>query len=149
MKVILREHIAKLGDPGDIVTVADGYGRNYLIPKGFAVPVARGSVESMIDHHRQQIEHRRVKRARDAVAMAQRLESISLNISRRVSEDEKLYGSVTPTDVAKALAEEGIDIDRHTIVMDEPIKQLGVYTLTINLAQDVSARLKVWVTREA
>ena len=147
MKVILRERIAKLGEPGEIVTVADGYGRNYLIPKGLAVPATDTSSKS-IGHHQRLIEQRRVKQARDAVATRQRLENISLNIARRVSEDEKLYGSVSPADVAVALAEDGIEIDRHDIVMDEPIKHLGVYTLTVNLAPDVSARLKVWVTRE-
>ena len=144
MQVILREDVANLGQIGDLVTVKDGYGRNFLIPKGLAV-LATPRNKRRLEHDKKVIEQRDVKRGRDAATLKESIEKLSLTIAKQTGEEGKLFGSVTTKEIAEALAEENYEVDRKTIVVDEAIKSLGVYTLHVKLTRDVTADLKVWV----
>ena len=144
MQVILREDMANLGQTGDLVTVKDGYGRNYLIPQGLAV-LATPRNKKRLEHERGVIEKRDAKRSRDALSIKAGIEKLSLTIAKQTGEEGKLFGSVTTKEIAEALAEENYEVDRKTIVVDEAIKSLGVYTLHVKLTRDVTADLKVWV----
>lgn len=144
MQVILRESIPELGNVGDVVTVADGYARNYLLPKRMAMRANPKNAQEL-EHQKRLIERYKLKVRQDAASLAQRLESVSLTISMLVGEQDKLFGSVTTRDLEEALAQEGIAISRKHFVMDEPIKSLGVYTIDVRLHADVVGKLKVWV----
>ena len=144
MQVILREDVANLGQIGDLVTVKDGYGRNFLIPKGLAV-LATPRNKRRLEHDKKVIEQRDVKRGRDAATLKESIEKLSLTIAKQTGEEGKLFGSVTTKEIAEAIAEEGIEVDRKAIAITEAIKSLGVYTVVIKLTRDVSADLKLWV----
>ena len=147
MKVILYEDIPHLGKTGDIVNVTNGYARNYLVPKQLAVQANPKNVRQ-IEHQKKLIEQRQIKMKQDARTFASRLESISITIARKAGEQDKLYGSVGTKDVKDALKEEGIIVDRKNIILEEPIKSLGVYTVDIKFHTDVIGKLKVWVVAE-
>lgn len=147
MKVILREDVANLGTAGNIVQVSDGYARNYLIPRNFAVP-ATGNNLKTFEHEKRVLESRRAKRKKEAEAMKAKLERISCSISKKVGDQDKLFGSVTTQDIEKAFNAEGFTIDKKDILLAEPIKALGVYTVPIRVFDDVVANTKVWVVRE-
>jgi large subunit ribosomal protein L9 len=147
MKLILREDVDKLGESGDIVEVRAGYGRNYLIPQGKAIMATDGALKQ-VERMREQAERRAeltVERAQD---MAERLETTSVTIPVEVGEDERIHGSVTTQDVADALAERDIDIDKRKITIEQDIKTLGEYTATISLISEIKAQIKVWVVKE-
>jgi large subunit ribosomal protein L9 len=144
MQVILKEDVPNLGRSGDVVNVKPGYGRNYLIPRGLAVLATVKNV-SRIDHEKRVIEKRTAKLRKDAEGLKDRIEQLSVNIARPVGAGDKLYGSVGGRDVAEALKEAGVAIDHRKIVLDEPIKSLGMFTVDVKLARDVVAKLKVWV----
>ena len=144
MQVILRESIPELGNVGDVVTVADGYARNYLLPKRLALRANPKNAQEL-DHQKRLIERLKLKVRGDAATLAQKLESVSLTIPMLVGEQDKLFGSVTTRDLETALAQEGITIARKHFVLDEPIKSLGVYTIDIRLHPEVVGKLKVWV----
>ena len=142
MEVILREHIETLGRRGDIVKVAEGYARNYLLPRKLALPVT--------DNNKRQIEReRKLAEARDmeekgaAEAIAARLTQLEVEISRRVGEHETLYGSVTTADIAQALKDKGFEIDKRRIALAEPLKALGETTVPVKIHRDVTAQVKV------
>ena len=147
MKVILRKKVEKLGASGDVVEVRDGYGRNFLLPRGIALPATDVSVKRIELEKRLEIsmEEKELKCAKDKVL---KLSSSSLTIPVTVGEDDKLFGSVTSLDIAKALEQEGIEIDRHDILLDEPIKKLGVYQIQMKLHPEVVATVKVWVVKK-
>ena len=144
MQVILREDIANLGRVGDIVSVKDGYGRNFLIPKGLAV-MATPRNKKRLEHDKKVIEQRDLKRSKDAEVLKGRVESLSLTIAKQTGEEGKLFGSVTTKEIAEALAEESIEVARKHVRLAEPIKSLGVYTVEIRLTRDIAANLKLWV----
>ena len=147
MKLILREDVDKLGESGDIVEVRAGYGRNYLIPQGKAIMATDGALKQ-VERMREQAERRAeltVERAQD---MAERLETTSVTIPVEVGEDERIHGSVTTQDVADALAERDVDIDKRKITIEQDIKTLGEYTATISLISEIKAQIKVWVVKE-
>jgi large subunit ribosomal protein L9 len=144
MQVILKEDVPNLGRSGDVVNVKPGYGRNYLIPRGLAV-IATPKNVSRIDHEKRVIESRAQKLLKDAQAVKDRLEQLSINIARPVGAGDKLYGSVGGRDIADALKEQGVPVDHRKIVLAEPIKSLGMFTVDVKLAHDVVAKLKVWV----
>jgi len=146
MRVILKQEVAQLGDAGDIVTVKPGYGRNFLIPRGLAVPASEGSVRE-VEHQKRMAEAIRRKNLAGANALASKLEATAVSIRRETGEDEKLFGSVTNRDIAQALADEGIEVDRRTIQLDEPIKNIGLFTVPIRLHRDVTANVRVYVIR--
>ena len=147
MKVILVEDIHRLGSRGDVVTVKDGYGRNFLIPSGKALPASKGALEQL--KIKVKVDEARIKKdKRAAEEIAERLSGVSCTVRVQADEGDKLYGSVTERDVATALDEQGYETDPGNIVMDEHIKMLGVYPIKIRLFKDVEAEIKVWVIRE-
>lgn len=144
MQVILREDVPNLGQTGELVNVKDGYGRNYLIPRGLAVLATPRNMRRL-EHEKRVISQRDLKRRKDAQSVKKKIESLSLTIAKHTGEEDKLFGSVTTREIADALQEEGFNIDRRTIQLDQPIKTLGVYTVTVKLAREITANLKLWV----
>jgi large subunit ribosomal protein L9 len=146
MKVILLEQVEKLGRPGDQVEVADGYARNFLIPKRKAVAATAAHVKSL-DHLLRQNKGQEDRLRHAAEAMAARIAEASCVIKRQAGEHEKLFGSVTNQDIAAALGTRGLDVDRRKILLQEPIKVLGSYTIPIRLHPEVVAELRLTVER--
>ena len=146
MQVILNEDVTNLGQMGDLVSVKRGYGRNFLIPKGLAVEATPRNIKRM-DHERRNIEHRKEKLELEARTLAQKLAGISITIAKNTSDEDRLYGSVTNREVADALSEEGITIDRRRIEIAEPIRSLGVFTVRVKLSADLTGEVKVWVVK--
>lgn len=144
MQVILREDVEHLGKSGELVTVRPGYGRNYLIPHGLAVLATEKNV-ARLEHEKRIISARNARLLKDAQAVAERLASIEVAIQRQAGEEDKIFGSVTTRDVEEALREKGLPIDRKKIVLADPIRTLGVYTLDVKLTRDVVGKIKVWV----
>ena len=147
MKVILREDVQNLGKSGEIVTVKDGFGRNFLLPRKLAVLANEKNVRQL-EHDRSVIAARQAKLKDSAQAEAGQLESVQLKIARKVGEQEKLYGSVTALDIAEALAAQGKRIDRRSIHLPEPIRMLGSHEVEVRLHRDVSAKIRVEVVAE-
>jgi large subunit ribosomal protein L9 len=147
MEVILREHVEHLGRRGDIVKVAEGYARNYLLPRKLALAVNEGN-KRQIDRERKNAEARELEEKTQAEAFAARLAEAEIAIPRRVGENDTLYGSVTSVDIATALAAKGFEIDRRKIVLAEPLKALGQVTVPIKIHRDVTAQVKVSVVPE-
>jgi len=148
MKVILKEAVKDLGEMGELVEVKRGYARNYLIPRGMALEATVRNVR-MLEHQKRLVQDKIAKARQGAQALAERLESVSVTISQKVGENDRLYGSVTSMQIAEALAAEGIEIDKKKILLEEPIKKLGVYTVPVKLHPDVAANVKVWVVEES
>lgn len=147
MKIILRKEHDKLGAVGSVVDVKDGYARNYLIPRGIAFPADEGNMRAL-EEEKKQSERRQAKEKRSAEKMAKELEKVSLTLKMKVGEDEKLFGSVTSQMIADALKEKGLEIDKRTIALEEPIKALGIYAVDVKLHHEVSGKVKIWVVRE-
>ncbi len=147
MKVILRKDQEKLGAVGAVVDVRDGYARNFLIPKGIAYPANEGSIRAL-EEEKKQAQRRENKQMKSAQRLAGELEKLSLTIKVKVGEDEKLFGSVTSQDVADAVKEKGIELDKRSIDLVEPIKALGIYTVEVKLHPSVTGKVKVWVVHE-
>jgi large subunit ribosomal protein L9 len=147
MQVILLENVPSLGRAGDLVKVSNGYGRNYLIPQKKAILATEKNLKVM-EHQKRQIQQSLEKSKKDAEKLGQKIESLSCNFVRSVGESGKLFGSVTSMDIESYLKENGIEVDRKKISLDEPIKNLGMYTVPIKLNPEVTAHLKVWVIQE-
>jgi large subunit ribosomal protein L9 len=147
MQVILLENVPSLGKAGDLVKVSNGYGRNYLIPQKKAILATEKNLKVM-EHQKRQIQQSLEKSKKDAEKLGQRIESLSCNFVKSVGESGKLFGSVTSMDIESYLKENGIEVDRKKISLDEPIKNLGMYTVPIKLNPEVTAHLKVWVVQE-
>ncbi len=148
MKVILRENIESLGKTGDIVRVSDGYARNFLLPRKL-VSIADEKNVKAIEHHKKELQKKRAKDKKSAEEIAKKMEAFSCTITRKVGEKEKLFGSVTTTDIAGALVKGGFEVDRRHIQLTEPIKQLGVHNVSVKLSGEVIAQVKVWVVQES
>ncbi|MBW2734326.1 MAG: 50S ribosomal protein L9 [Deltaproteobacteria bacterium] len=129
---------------GDIITVKAGFGRNYLIPRGVAV-VASSKNVAKLEHDKRVIAQRDSKLLQTIEAVKAKIESISINITKQVGEEEKLFGSVTNKEIADALAAQGVELERRKLQVDEPIRTLGQHNVTINLGRQATANLKVWV----
>ena len=147
MDVILREDVAQLGRAGEVVTVKDGYGRNYLLPRGLAYPATEAN-RRRLGAERRQVERRAAATLAEARELAAKLAAASLSFSMKAGEGDKLYGSVTAGDVADALAREGFVIDKRAVELDEPIKALGVYKVPVRLHAEVKPDVRVWVVKE-
>ncbi len=147
MEVILREHVEHLGRRGDIVKVAEGYARNYLLPRKLALAVNEGN-KRQIERERKNAEARELEEKTQADAFAARLAELEIAIPRRVGENDTLYGSVTTVDIASALAAKGFEVDRRKIVLADPLKALGQVTVPIKIHRDVTAQVKVSVVPE-
>lgn len=142
MEVILREHVENLGRRGDVVKVADGYARNFLLPRKLALKVNEQN-RRQIERERKVAEARELAERQDAEAMAIKLSAADLVLARRVGENEVLYGSVTSADIADALAEKGFDVEKRKIVLPEPLKKLGEFEVAVKIHHDVPAHVKV------
>ena len=147
MKVILKDDVDKLGACGDVVEVKDGYGRNYLFPRNLAIPATKGNLKS-IQEVKKQKEIRDLKKKRHQEKQKIQLEKISCTAEVMVGEEDRVFGSVTSQTIAELLKEKGFDIDRHKIMLESPIKALGVYTVPVRISGDVVASLKVWVVKK-
>jgi len=147
MEVILREDVDKLGRRGEVVKVAEGYGRNFLLPRGLALAVNEAN-KAMITKERKQHEARMAKEKAEFQAVADRINGIRFVAPRKVGENDMLYGSVTSGDVADFLKGKGVEIDKRKVQLEEPIKKLGEHEVQVKLHPEVSARLKVLVTKE-
>jgi len=146
MKVILMEDISSLGKMGDLVKVSDGYGRNFLVPHGKAVQATTHNIK-ILEHQTSQLKNKIEKIKRDAEKLAKRIEAVSCTIAKPVGDEEKIFGSVTSMDIEESLKVEGIEVDRKKIMLDEPIKTLGIYTVPIKLHPEVTAHVKIWVVK--
>jgi len=147
MKVILREDIEKLGKAGEVVKVADGYGRNFLIPRNLAF-LANVRNMKTLEHDRRVIETRAKKARKAAEDVAQSLSGMTVAISAKAGEEGKLFGAVTSRDIAEALEKAGVAMDRKSIQLAEPIKQIGEYKVKVRVAAEVVPEITVNVTAE-
>lgn len=146
MKLILRADVDALGSLGEIVSVKSGYGRNYLIPQGLAMPASEANVKQFeLEKKRLQAQADQVRA--DAEAVAEKLGATEVKIEVRVGEGDKLYGSVTATNIAEALADQGLEIDRRKILLSDPIRSLGEYDIEVKLHPVVRGELKVAVVK--
>ena len=147
MDIILREHVEHLGARGEIVKVADGYARNYLLPRKLALLATEGN-KKRVERERKIAEAREAEERAASEAIATRLSALELTFTRRVGETEQLYGSVTSGDIADALKTKGFDVDKRKILLPDALKALGEVTVPVKLHRDVTAQLKVTVAKE-
>lgn len=147
MKVILTEDVDQLGNSGEIVTVKDGFARNFLLPRQLALIANKGNMAVYNEVRRQRdVQQSRAKREAEDLAAA--LEKVSCNVPVTVGEGDRIFGSVTAQQIVDLLKEQGFDIDRRAVQLDDPIRALGVYDVTLRLQADVEAKVKVWVVKE-
>jgi large subunit ribosomal protein L9 len=147
MKIILKETVSDLGERGEIKDVSDGYARNFLIPKGLAVRLTK-MTQKEIEEEKKKIELLSQREKRKAEEIAKRLDGLSLTIKKRAGQDDRLFGSVSVRDIISGLKEEGIEIEKKNIVLDKPIRAIGIYTIPIKLHKEVEGSLKIWVVKD-
>jgi large subunit ribosomal protein L9 len=147
MEVILKEHVEHLGRRGDVVKVAEGYARNYLLPRKMALPVNEGS-RRQVEREKKLAEAREAEERAQAEALAKRMAEAEITIARRVGENDTMYGSVTSADIAQALQAAGFDFEKRKIVLADPIKSLGEFTVPVKIHRDVTAEVHVKVVAE-
>ena len=147
MKVILKQDYDPLGKIGEIVQVKDGYARNFLIPRKIVISVTSKNMK-ILEEDQKMAAHRENKERRQAESMADELEKISLTATLAVGEEDRVFGSVTAQTIAELLKEKGYDIDKRKIHIEEPIKALGIYSVTIKLQSEVEAKIRVWIVKE-
>ncbi len=147
MEVILRQAVDNLGHPGDVVTVSNGYARNYLLPRGIAFQATEGN-KKRIAQEKARLEAAESERRGTAEELARKLEEVSITFAARVGEEGKLFGSVTAADIAQQLEAQGHHIEKRMIDLHEPIKALGVYRVPVRLHADVKPEIKVWVIKQ-
>lgn len=147
VELILRKDVEHLGDAGDVVEVRDGYARNYLLPQGLAYEATEGNLNRLEEERRR--AEKAVRRERDqAEELAEKLSGFSITFSKRAGEEGRLFGSVSDSDIAQRLQEEGYEVERRHVDLDEPVKELGVYTVGLALHAEVRPEIKVWVVAE-
>lgn len=146
MKVILQDKVEHVGNTGDIVKVRDGFGRNYLLPRGLAVVADEGNIKNL-EHQKRVVAARAAKMLKEAQELSAKVTANAINIKMEAGEDNKLFGAVTNRDIAEALARDGFTVDRKAIHIDEPIKQLGMRVVKVRLHPEVEANLTVYVTK--
>lgn len=147
MEVILRDHVDNVGKRGDVVKVADGYARNYLLPRNLALPATEAN-KQRISRERKIAEAREAEERVAAEAIADRLVALELQIARKVGDNEQLYGSVTNSDIAELLAAKGFQVDRRKILLPDPLRTLGEAHVPVKLHRDVTAQLKITIVPE-
>jgi large subunit ribosomal protein L9 len=147
MEVILKEDVQKLGHRGDVVKVAEGYGRNYLLPRKLAIEATAGN-KAVIEQMKQSAVRRSAIEKADSEALSKQLEAVTLTFARKAGEKDHLFGSVTSSDIAEGLEQKGFNIDRRKIQLHEPLKSIGEFDVPIRLHRDVSSRVKVVVEKE-
>lgn len=147
MKVILKSDIERLGKTGEVVNVAVGYARNYLFPQGKALEASARNME-VIEVEKKNIAKVEERKKMESEVLAGKLEQLSLTISKQAGENDKLFGTVTAIEIAGVLEKEGHEIDKRKIMLEEPIKTLGIYSVPVRLHAEVTAQVKVWVVKE-
>ena len=148
MEVILKEDVAKLGNRGDVVKVAEGYGRNYLLPRKLAIEATIAN-KAVIDQMKAAAVRRTAKEKTEAEALAKQFEGLSVSFERKSGENDQLFGSVTSSDIAEALEKKAFHIDRRKIQLHEPLKSVGEFDIPVKLHKDVTTHLKVVIQKEA
>ena len=147
MEVILLDSVQKLGSRGQTVKVKSGFARNYLFPRKLALPASEGN-KRVFQENERHLVRKDIEAAQAARTRAAKLGELNVSIAVQVGEEDKLYGSVTALDIVRKLAEQGHEIDRREVLLDDPIKQLGVYTVDLRLHREVTTPVKVWVVKE-
>lgn len=147
MKVILIQDVDNLGKKGDCIEVSGGFGRNYLLPKNLAVTATEKHIQ-MVEREKGITDLREKKKIREAKELSKKLKKVEPTIVKPVGENKRLFGTVTTADIAEALQREGIEIDKKKIVIDEPIKTLGIYNISVKLHPDVDGKFKIWVVEQ-
>ena len=147
MEVIRRQAVESLGKPGDVVKVSNGYARNFLLPRGVAFEATPGNLKR-IAQEKDRLEAAENERRAAAQTLAEKLEQVSLTFSARVGEEGKLFGSVTPADIAQQLETQGFQIEKRQIDLHEPLKTLGVFRVPVRLHAEVKPEIKVWVIKQ-
>jgi len=147
LKIILKQDVKDLGKKGEVVKVADGYARNYLIPKNLGLQMSKKNL-NVYEHEKKQDVIREKKKIRASQELAEKISALSLTISVKAHDDENLYGSITEKDITAAIEKAGFSVSKQQIVMDSHIKKLGVYTVPVKVYKDIEAKIKVWVVKE-
>jgi large subunit ribosomal protein L9 len=147
MEVILREDVTHLGKAGEVVTVKNGYARNFLIPRGLAYQATAGN-KRRIEVEKQRRDAQLETQRTEASGLAERLAALSLTFTVRTGEGDKLFGSITAADIAEKLKEQGFSVDKRRIDLDEPIKMVGIYKVPVRLEAGVIGEIRVWVVKE-
>jgi len=147
MKVILLQNVDRLGKIGEVITVKEGYARNFLIPKELARAATAGNMKMLGQLKKKQAEED-AKRMAEVKALAEKISAVSITIPAQAGEEDKLFGSVSGEAIAEALAAESIVVDKRDIILDEPIKKIGVYQVTVKLHPEIKASLKVWIVKK-
>lgn len=147
MEVILHENVPNLGEVGDIVTVKDGYARNYLIPRRMAVKADPSRVKEL-EHQKRVVAVKQTRMKAKAEEFAGKLSALSITIAKEAGEEDKLFGAVTTMDISNALRQEGYTIDKRHVKLDEPIKKIGVYDVAVRLHPEVEGTVKIWVVKK-
>ena len=148
MKIILREDVDRLGSAGQTVEVKDGYGRNYLIPRNLAIPATKANLNAVGEIAKQlEVKHKKVRR--EAEIVKEKIEKLELSTEVLVGEEDKLFGSITNADVAQLLGQNGITVDKRSVLLEEPIKALGVYTVPVKIEREIVAQAKLWVVKKS
>ncbi|MBV8892624.1 MAG: 50S ribosomal protein L9 [Acidobacteria bacterium] len=148
MEVILKEDVAKLGSRGDVVRVAEGYGRNFLLPRKLAIEATPGN-KAVIEQMKAAAVRRSAKEKTQAEELAKQFDGLSVSFERRAGEHDQLFGSVTAGDIADALSKRGFSLDRRKVQLHEPLKSLGEFSVPVKLHKDVTTHLKVVIGKEA
>jgi large subunit ribosomal protein L9 len=147
MEVILSQDVDKLGKAGSVIKVKDGFARNFLIPNGLALPMTASNLRKLErDKENKILQSEKVKK--ESQELKERLEGLSLTLAVLTKEEDKLFGSITSQEIAVSLKDEGFDIDKRHILLDEPIKALGIYEIPVKLHPEVTAQIKVWVVKK-
>ena len=147
VQLILREDVPSLGDAGDLVRVKVGYARNYLLPKGMAVLATESRIKE-VEHNKRVVEEKLAKELKDLEALRDRLQSLELEVTAKAGEEGKLFGSVTSAQIAELLSEKGYDIARRTILLSDPIKEVGEHRIPIRLRKEIVAEVRLKVAAE-
>ncbi len=147
MEVILVKDVDKVGRAGAVVKVKDGFARNLLLPKKLAIEVTPGNLKRL-EQEKQKILQESEKKKQEAILLKERLDNLSLTISATAQDEKSLYGSVTAQDISNALKDEGIEIEKSLIILDEPIKSLGIYEISVKLHPEVPAKVKTWIVKK-
>jgi large subunit ribosomal protein L9 len=147
MEVILTENIVALGEIGQVVNVAPGYARNFLLPKGLALEATGKNVREL-EHKKRVLAQKREKVRQEMLSLAEKLNRVQIVLSRKVSEEDKLYGSVSASDIVAALADQGYDVQRKDVNLDQPVKQLGEFTVPLRVGAQITANIKLVVQKE-
>ena len=147
MKVILTETVASIGEIGDVLNVARGFARNFLLPKGLAMEASGKNVREL-EHKKRLIAQKREQERQEMLSIADKLNSVTISLRRKVAEDNKLYGSVSVADISKGLEERGFTTDRKDVLLEQPIKQLGEFKVSIRVGVQVTANIRVVIEKE-